>query len=69
MSLMVSFCAVFFARDVLDEIWDLIESVSEVFPIYSYINQIPKSILKSRFYTVQSPEYNPVYTQYLNWLC
>ena len=28
---MVSFCAVFFLRDVLDEIWDLIESVSEGF--------------------------------------
>ena len=26
----------FFPRDVLDEIWDLIESVSEGFPIYSY---------------------------------
>ena len=27
----------FFPRDVLDEIWDLIESVSEGFPSYSYI--------------------------------
>ena len=35
MSLMMSFCADFFPRDVLDEIWDLIESVSEGFPIYS----------------------------------
>ena len=26
----------FFPRDVLDEIWDLIESVSEGFPSYSY---------------------------------
>ena len=32
MSMMVSFCAVFFPRDVLDEILDLIESVSEGFP-------------------------------------
>ena len=31
MSMMVSFCAVPFPRDVLDEIWDLIESVSECF--------------------------------------
>ena len=31
MSFMVSFCAVFFPRDVQDEILDLIESVSEVF--------------------------------------
>ena len=33
--MMVSFCAVFFPRDVLDETLDLIESVSEVFPTYS----------------------------------
>ena len=26
----------FFPRDVLDEIWDLIESVSEGIPSYSY---------------------------------
>ena len=31
MSLMESFCAVPFSHDVLDEIWDLIESVSEGF--------------------------------------
>ena len=36
--LMASFCAVhFYPRDVLDEIWDLIESVSEGFPTYSSI--------------------------------
>ena len=34
MSVMVSFVLSFFARDVLDEILDLIESVSEGFPIY-----------------------------------
>ena len=34
-SLMASFCAVFFPLDVLDEIWDLIESVSEGFLTYS----------------------------------
>ena len=27
----------FFPRDVLEEIWDLIESVSEVFPTYSFM--------------------------------
>ena len=36
MSFMVSFCVVFFPRDVSDEIWDLIESVSEDFPTYSW---------------------------------
>ena len=35
---MVSFCAVLFPRDVLDGILDLIESVSEGFPIYSLIS-------------------------------
>ena len=35
-SLMASFCAVLFPRDVLDEIRDLIESVSEGFPSYSF---------------------------------
>ena len=35
MSFMVSFCAVLFPTDVLDEIWDLIDSVSEEFPTYS----------------------------------
>ena len=37
MSMMVSVCAVlFYPRDVLDEILNLIESVSEGFPSYSY---------------------------------
>ena len=36
MSLMVSFCAVFFSRDVLDEIWDLIQLVSQSFHTYSH---------------------------------
>ena len=34
--MMVSFNAVLFPRDVLDEILDLIESVSEGFPTYSF---------------------------------
>ena len=36
-SLMVSFVLSFFPLDVLDEIWDLIESVSERFLTYSSI--------------------------------
>ena len=32
--MMVSFCAVFFPTSVLDEILNLIESVSEDFPTY-----------------------------------
>ena len=36
MFLMVSFYAVPFPRVVLDETWDIIESVSEGFPVYFY---------------------------------
>ena len=40
MSIMVSFCAVlFFPRDILDEILNLIESVSEGFPTYSSVSE------------------------------
>ena len=44
MSLVASFCAVLFAfllRDVLDEIWDLIESVSEGFFYLLFIISYP----------------------------
>ena len=44
MSMMVSFVLSFFPRDVLDEILNLIESVSEDFPSYSYVYG------KSKFY-------------------
>ena len=37
MSMLVSSCAVFFPRDVLDELLDLIGSVSNCFPTYSSI--------------------------------
>ena len=41
--MMVSFCAVFFPRRVLDEFLNLIESVSEGFSSYSYIqNPVPE---------------------------
>ena len=36
-SLMASFVLSFFPLDVLDEIWDLVESVSEGFLTYSYV--------------------------------
>ena len=38
----------FFPRDVLQEIWDLIEPVSEGFPTYSYIVLNGLSLLWSR---------------------
>ena len=43
MSMMVSFVLSFFPRDVLDEILNLIESVSEDFPSYSFITEISTS--------------------------
>ena len=43
-SLMASFVLSFFPLDVLDEIWDLIESVSEGFLTYSY-NYLYKMVL------------------------
>ena len=38
--MMVSFCAVFFPRGVLDAILNLIESVSVGFPSYSFISTV-----------------------------
>ena len=51
MSLLAPFCAVLFPRHVLDEIGDLIESVSEGFPSYFrrswfYIDTTNKLIYK-----------------------
>ena len=40
MSMMVSFVLSFFPRDVLDEILNLIESVSEDFPSYSCFSEL-----------------------------
>ena len=40
MSMMVSFVLSFFPRDVLDEILNLIESVSEDFPSYSFLTNL-----------------------------
>ena len=45
MSMMVSFVLSFFPRDVLDEILNLIESVSEDFPSYSWYNYMRKLIM------------------------
>ena len=44
MSMMVSFVLSFFPRDVLDEILNLIESVSEDFPSYSSIFNFNKHV-------------------------
>ena len=48
-SLIASFVLSFFPLDVLDEIWDLIESVSEGFLTYSYFYCIT-TMIKHLFY-------------------
>ena len=45
---MASFVLSFFPLDVLDEIWDLIESVSEGFLTYSYQSEIDLLHTKSK---------------------
>ena len=52
MSMMVSFVLSFFPRDVLDEILNLTESVSEDFPSYSftgYFNIQEKNLGREKF--------------------
>ena len=54
MSMMVSFVLSFFPRDVLDEILNLIESVSEDFPSYSSMHE---QLYLIRNYTKAFEEY------------
>ena len=57
-SLMASFVLSFFPLDVLDEIWDLIESVSEGFLTYSLRNNfilIPDKHLEIQDFIIPSP--------------
>ena len=54
MSMMVSFVLSFFPRDVLDEILNLIGSVSEDFPSYSYICFEIEIVVISKVFTVES---------------
>ena len=57
-SLMASFVQSFFPLDVLDEIWDLIESVSEGFLTYSLRNNfilIPDKHLEIQDFIIPSP--------------
>ena len=41
-----------FPLDVLDEIWDLIESVSKGFPTYSCLHLLPCALTESGFINV-----------------
>ena len=52
-SLMASIVLSFFPLDVLDEIWDLIESVSEGFLTYSFILSILSSFLQTRVHLLR----------------
>ena len=57
-SLMASFVLSFFPLDVLDEIWDLTESVSEGFLTYSLRNNfilIPDKHLEIQDFIIPSP--------------
>ena len=45
MSMMVSFVLSFFLRGVLDEILNLIESVSEGFPTYFFVSSISATVV------------------------
>ena len=54
MSMMVSFVLSFFPRDVLDEILNLIESVSEDFPSYSCTTTELSNLLTSCLTTVKT---------------
>ena len=80
MSLMASFVLSFFPRDVLDEIWDLIKSVSEGFPTYFYNEKSLKKykilpfyklvyiLLKVNGYTFKgSGSSNLFFASLLNW--
>ena len=46
---MASFVLSFYPLDVLDGIWDLIESVSEGFLTYSYYVKMPPTKFRERF--------------------
>ena len=49
-SLVASFVLSFFPLDVLDEIWDLMESVSEGFLTYYFINSVIDSLAVTHRY-------------------
>ena len=61
--LMGSFVLSFFPLDVLDEIWDLIESVSEGFLTYSFKTYISTSNSKYRIFNSLFSKYTDVKSQ------
>ena len=58
MSLMVSFCAVLSPRDVLDDIWDINESVSVFFIKKKKNTLVPQNIHKTTSSKVSDPNMN-----------
>ena len=69
MSVMVSYVLSLFPRGVLDEILNLIESVSEGFPSYSFISRVCKmsSLTLSHIYHWEAPKGQNVYERM--WKC
>ena len=57
---MASFVLSFFPLDVLDGIWDLIESVSEGFLTYSFVKLVLQKFTKTHGYVcfILIPRYN-----------
>ena len=64
MSMMVSFVLSFFPRDVLDEILNLIESVSEDFPSYSCIDAGSRSREVARRFRTSHKTINRIVQRY-----
>ena len=66
MSMTVSFCVVLFPTSVLDGILNLIESVSEGFPTYSYRKMKQKKTFNNKRQTLQTKEKNLITTLILH---
>ena len=60
MSMMVSFVLSFFPRDVLDEILNLIESVSEDFPSYSILTKFHEEWIEVVLPTVDTMAFSKI---------
>ena len=65
--MMVSFVLSFFPRDVLDEILNLIESVSEDFPSYSNIQSATYIPIQEVLHLTDGRMDGHIERQYTNW--
>ena len=69
MSMMVSFVLSFFPRDVLDEILNLIESVSEDFPSYSSIKDTTSNSQVNSCFPYRWPPASLTLNIYFTYIC